>query len=199
MKKITFLLFIVLIGLNLFAQDTTNNKHKKELYLSITKHNSWYEYYSIYQGYTGVSAGFGYALNERFQLVGEYNYGFMRNHNVRANASDHTINLGVNYKYLNKEKFNATIFAGTGIELIYLRTLVDDINFHYSSLGIPITIKTRVSYALNDKIYLFANAKTWYGFMDIDIEKGVFSKNDIRIFYYPSWFFSYGLGMSYEF
>ncbi|MGC9332303.1 MAG: hypothetical protein ACP5DZ_10585, partial [Bacteroidales bacterium] len=139
MKKVTFLFFILLIGLASLAQDTTNTKHKKELYFSITKHNSWYNYYSIYQGYTGASAGFGYALNDRFQLAGEYNYGFMRNHNVKANASDHTINMGLNYTFLNKEKFNASIFAGTGVELIYLRTLVDDINFHYSSLGIPIT------------------------------------------------------------
>lgn len=199
MKKLLFLLFSLLLGTLLLAQDLKDNKHKKELYFSITKHNSWYQYYSIYQGYVGASAGFGYELNNKFQLLSEYNYGFMRNNNIKTNASVHTIFIGIDYIFLHKEKLNISFFAGSGFELIYLKPLVEDINFHYTSWGFPIETQIKCSYALNNKFNIYALAKTWYSFMDISIKRSVYRQNDMRVFYYPSWFFSYGIGLSYVF
>jgi len=208
MKKILFTLIMVLCVTLLMAQET-ENKHNKEIYFSITKHNSTYNYFKDYDGYLGASAGFAYSINDRLQLVSEYNYGFMKFHDeyyndaneltvINTNANDHTINIGVNYKFLNKEKFNIAAFAGTGFELIYLRPKVENIDFHYSSMGIPLTAKIRFSYKINNNFSLFAESKCWYGFMINDIAKSRFD-NKTKIYYYTTFFFSYGIGLSYMF
>lgn len=208
MKKLVFAIFMVLCVISLMAQES-ENKNNKEIYFTITKHNSIYKYYKDYDGYLGASMGFAYSFNDRWQLGCEYNYGFMKFHDeyynyiyeltiVNTNANDHTINIGVNYKFLNKEKFNIAGFIGTGFELIYLVPKLENINFHYSSMGIPITAKIRFSYVINKNFSLFAESKCWYGFMINDIAKSPIN-NKTKIYYYTTFFFSYGIGLSYMF
>jgi hypothetical protein len=196
MKMALIITILVFCVTSLIAQEV-EKKHDKELYFSITKHNATYKYFSIYDGYGGASLGFRYGINEKFHLVGEYNYGFMRNNHVKANATDHTLNIGIDFTFINKEKFKSTIFAGTGFELIWIKPIIEGYDFksHLYSMGIPLMTNLRFSYALNDKINLFVNGKLWYSFMINDIR----TKNNLEIIYYTNMFFSYGIGMSYMF
>jgi len=124
MKRIIIFILFLLPSIISLAQEV-EKKHDKELYFSITKHNATYKYFSIYDGYGGASLGFRYGINEKFHLVGEYNYGFMRNNHVKANATDHTLNIGIDFTFINKEKFKSTIFAGTGFELIWIKPIIE--------------------------------------------------------------------------
>jgi len=196
MKRIIIFILFLLPSVILIAQEV-KKEHDKELYFSITKHNATYKYFSIYDGYGGASLGFRYGINEKFHLVGEYNYGFMRNNHVKANATDHTLNIGIDFTFINKEKFKIAVFAGTGFELIWIKPIIEGYDFksHFYSMGIPLMTNLRFSYVLNDKINLFVNGKLWYSFMINDIQ----TQDYFTICYYTNMFFSYGIGMSYMF